>query len=71
MLAALAESLRRRAANADWVVLAGSLPPGAPLGWYAELVALLRDSGARIAVDTSDAPLRALVEPGCRTRRRT
>jgi 1-phosphofructokinase len=61
VLAALAGSLRRRAAHADWVVLAGSLPPGAPVGWYAELVALLRDSGARIAVDTSDAPLRALV----------
>ena len=48
--------------QADWVVLAGSLPPGAPVGWYAELVAALRDTGARIAVDTSDAPLRALVD---------
>jgi 1-phosphofructokinase len=62
VLLSLAESLRRRAGNADWVVLAGSLPPGAPVGWYAELVAALHDTGARIAVDTSDAPLRALVE---------
>ena len=44
------------------MVLAGSLPPGAPVGWYAELVAVLRDTGGRIAVDTSDAPLRALVD---------
>ena len=58
----LAEALRRRATTADWVVLAGSLPPGTPPEWYAELVVLLRDSGARVAVDTSDAPLRALVE---------
>lgn len=58
----LAEALRRRAAAADWVVLAGSLPPGTPPEWYAELVVLLRESGARVAVDTSDAPLRALVE---------
>jgi len=58
----LAEALRRRAAAAEWVVLAGSLPPGTPPEWYAELVVLLRDSGARVAVDTSDAPLRALVE---------
>jgi 1-phosphofructokinase len=32
------------------------------VGWYAELVAALRDVGARIAVDTSDAPLRGLVD---------
>ncbi|WP_028636071.1 1-phosphofructokinase family hexose kinase [Nocardioides sp. URHA0032] len=58
----LGESLRRRAAAADWVVLAGSLPPGTPPAWYAELVVLLRASGARVAVDTSDEPLRALVD---------
>lgn len=62
VLRGLAESLRRRAASADWIVLAGSLPPGAPVEWYAELVGALRDAGARIAVDTSDAPLRSLVE---------
>ena len=62
VLAALTESLRHRAGSADWVVLAGSLPPGAPVGWYAELVAALRDTGGRIAVDTSDGPLRALVD---------
>lgn len=61
VLSALAESLRHRAATADWVVLAGSLPPGAPAGWYAELVAMLRAAGARTAVDTSDAALQAMV----------
>jgi 1-phosphofructokinase len=61
VLRGLAESLRRRAASADWIVLAGSLPPGAPVDWYADLVAALRDTGAKIAVDTSDAPLQALV----------
>ncbi len=54
--------LVEHAAAARWVVLAGSLPPGAPATWYAQLVGALRRSGARIAVDTSDAPLRALVE---------
>jgi 1-phosphofructokinase len=58
----LGEALRRRAAAADWVVLAGSLPPGTPVAWYAELVVMLRENGARVAVDTSDEPLRALVE---------
>lgn len=62
VLAALTESLRVRAGSAGWVVLAGSLPPGAPVEWYADLVAVLRTTGARIAVDTSDGPLRALVD---------
>ena len=62
VLGALTESLLRRAASADWIVLAGSRPPGAPVTWYAELVGVLREHGARIAVDTSEAPLRALVD---------
>ena len=62
--AALAAVLRDRSAGARWVVLSGSLPPGTPPGWYAELVAALRGSGARIAVDTSEAPLLALLESG-------
>jgi 1-phosphofructokinase len=62
VLEELTSALSRRAAAADWVVLAGSLPPGAPAEWYAELVAVLREAGGRVAVDTSDAPLRALVD---------
>ncbi|MGZ4464050.1 MAG: 1-phosphofructokinase family hexose kinase [Nocardioides sp.] len=62
VLTGLTEALRRRAGTADWIVLAGSLPPGTPVGWYADLVATLREYGARIAVDTSDEPLRALVQ---------
>ncbi len=58
----LIDTLRRRSGGGDWVVLAGSLPPGAPDEWYAELVTALHGTGARVAVDTSDAPLRALVE---------
>jgi 1-phosphofructokinase len=62
LLDELTDALVRRADSADWIVLAGSLPPGAPPEWYAELVADLRDAGARVAVDTSDAPLKALVD---------
>ena len=62
LLDELTEALVRRAATAEWIVLAGSLPPGAPPEWYAELVTALRTAGARVAVDTSDAPLKALVD---------
>lgn len=57
---ALARLLVLESERADWVVLSGSLPPGVPARWYADLVSALRPWGCRIAVDTSDAPLLAL-----------
>lgn len=50
--------------QADWVVLAGSLPPEVPTDWYSTLVRTIRTANplAKIAVDTSDAPLIALAE---------
>jgi 1-phosphofructokinase len=62
--AALADVLHEHAAAGGWVVLSGSLPPGTPADWYATLVSALRDTGARIAVDTSGEPLRALFAAG-------
>jgi 1-phosphofructokinase len=59
--AVLAELRDAAIAPPGWVVLAGSLPPGAPAGWYAEVAGRLRTAGHRVAVDTSDAALDALV----------
>jgi 1-phosphofructokinase len=61
---ALAEALHEHASPSGWVVLSGSLPPDTPTGWYADLIAALRDTGARLAVDTSGEPLRALFAAG-------
>lgn len=56
----LSHQLRQLAADAQWVVMSGSLPPGVPAAWYADLIVSLRDLPVRVAVDTSDEPLRAL-----------
>lgn len=61
-LEAMASTLLARAPGASWTVLAGSLPAGAPPEFYAELVCRLRATSAKVAVDTSEAPLRALVD---------
>src|SRR5688500_5984696 len=63
---ALIGLLLERAKGASWVVLAGSLPPGVPAGFYATVARRLRsaDAGAgipQIAVDSSGAPLAAAV----------
>jgi 1-phosphofructokinase len=47
------------AADADWVAVSGSLPPATPVDFYARLIGLLRQSGTRVALDTSGPPLLA------------
>ncbi len=61
-LDALTRSVAASAQSAAWVVLSGSLPPGVPDHWYADVVALLEPYPCRVAIDTSDGPLAALVE---------
>jgi 1-phosphofructokinase len=58
----LAWAVMQRAKAGHWVVLSGSLPPGLPDSWYSDMVAALKARGCKVAVDTSDAPLTALVE---------
>ena len=60
-LDALTYFVAASAEPATWVVLSGSLPPGVPDGWYADAVALLASFPCRVAIDTSDGPLAALV----------
>lgn len=60
-LQALTDAVLAAADGADWVVMSGSLPPGMPASWYGDVVARLAPRDCRVAVDTSDAPLAALV----------
>jgi len=53
-----------RARPGDLWVLSGSLPPGAPPDFYAQLVALLQERGAKVLLDTGGGPLRLACEAG-------
>ena len=57
-LAALTDALGTAAVGADWVVLSGSVPPGAPDDLYATITKHLRSLGLRVAVDADGELLR-------------
>ena len=59
-LAAIEQAVVTKAHEATWVVLSGSLPPGAPAAWYATMIERLHEAGVKVAVDTSDEPLHEL-----------
>ena len=65
-VAALVEAVVEASGGAAWLVLAGSLPPGVGDSLYVEIIAAVRRrwgaDAPRIAVDTSGAALRAVVE---------
>ncbi len=65
--AALIDAVVAACAGADWLVLAGSLPPGLPDDFYVDVMTAVRAASARpprIAVDTSGPALRAVVDAG-------
>lgn len=58
---ALLDAATMLATGANWVVGCGSLPPGVTTDVYAQLVSRARRSGARVAIDSSGAPMAAAV----------
>ena len=60
-LTALLELAVEKSDGASWLVLAGSLPPGAPQDFYAQVISAVRARygvrAPRIAVDSSGTPL--------------
>jgi 1-phosphofructokinase len=56
---ALLERLEHIAPGHDAVVVAGSLPPGVTVQWFAQLLARLKALGLKVALDTSGEALRA------------
>jgi len=64
----LIELVMEQAEGASWLVMAGSLPPGVPVDFYADITRKLRRrfgaKAPRVAVDSSGAPLAAAVAAG-------
>jgi 1-phosphofructokinase family hexose kinase len=60
----LLQKIRALARPGDWWVLAGSLPPGVPATFYAQVIRLVQSAGAHAILDTSGDPLRF----GCEAR---
>ncbi len=56
--------IERLAADHDYVVATGSLPPGVPEDFYARLARIVRRQGGRLILDTSGPPLRKALEAG-------
>lgn len=50
--------IRQLAANGNLWVFSGSLPPGAPVDFYAELITIVQGRGGRAFLDTSGEALR-------------
>jgi 1-phosphofructokinase family hexose kinase len=59
---ALLEKCRALARPGDWWVLAGSIPPGIPASFYAQIVEIIQEPGANVVVDTSGESLRLACE---------
>ncbi|MEM9777817.1 MAG: 1-phosphofructokinase family hexose kinase [Chloroflexota bacterium] len=57
-IAELLQTVRSQVKPGDWWVLAGSLPPGVPSNFYAQLVGLIQSAGGMVFLDTSGEPLR-------------
>lgn len=56
--------LRNMISEGRWFVVAGSLPKGIDVDFFAEIIALLKHGGANVAVDTSGPALRAAIDGG-------
>jgi 6-phosphofructokinase 2 len=58
------DRIREASRGASYLVGSGSLPPGAPVDFYARCAAMATENGARFVLDTAGAPLRAALARG-------
>lgn len=63
-LGQLESKLKNMVMPGRWFVVAGSLPPGVSVDFLRSLLSMLKQAGARVAVDTSGDALKAAIAEG-------
>jgi 1-phosphofructokinase family hexose kinase len=63
-LASVEGTVEGQLGGASWLLLCGSLPPGVPADFYAQLIARARKKGVRTLLDTDGEPLSQGIEAG-------
>jgi len=58
----LAHAVSELVRDAAWLTISGSVPRGAPVDGYADVIAEARDAGAAVALDASEEPLRLALD---------
>lgn len=53
----LEAAVRARLAEASWLMICGSIPPGVPPGFYGKLIATAREAGVKTLLDTDGEAL--------------
>ena len=61
-LAKIEKTIRGKLENAHWLMLCGSLPPGVPARFYAQLIAAARKRGVKTLLDTDGDALSEGIE---------
>ena len=61
-LDAIQEAVERRMTKASWLLICGSVPPGVPAHFYADLIKLARSKKVKTLLDTDGPALEAGIE---------
>lgn len=62
---ALLDTAVKHAADSQWLVASGSLPPGAPADFYVQLATRLSDATEKLVIDTSGTALARMAHTPC------
>lgn len=61
---AVEDAIRRRLPKAKWLMICGSMPPGAPHNFYCRLIEAAKEHNVQTLLDTDSDPLTVAMEAG-------